>query len=244
MSLTLWIVLGLTFSWLFSCQANDEFRTSHQDKLQATLRQYFCNYLCAEAHRQDCWRAPSRVWSEKWLSVSNEWCSCLDCCFAHALLHVSCGSTIGPLVSKIGLRTVDIGCPMLSMHSVRETAGSGDVSTLIKLFVTFFESFAEVDDLSNNWSILWQSNSKQTSQTYCVLSSWKETNYFCILRHISLSQITGFDSRSPYRQTNMSPFTRPELVVRVSNTLFFASSFFSLPVDNRVADEYDCCFGT
>jgi aspartyl aminopeptidase len=39
---------------------------------------------------------------------------------------------------------------MLSMHSVRETAGSGDVATLIKLFVTFFESFAEVDDLSNN----------------------------------------------------------------------------------------------
>lgn len=61
-----------------------------------------------------------------------------------------CGSTIGPLVSKIGLRTVDIGCPMLSMHSIRETAGSGDVGTLIQLFETFFESFAEVDDLSNN----------------------------------------------------------------------------------------------
>ena len=33
--------------------------------------------------------------------------------------------------SKIGLRTVDIGCPMLSMHSIRETAGTKDVGHLI-----------------------------------------------------------------------------------------------------------------
>ena len=36
-----------------------------------------------------------------------------------------CGSTIGPIISTgTGITTVDIGNPMLSMHSVREQAGT------------------------------------------------------------------------------------------------------------------------
>lgn len=45
----------------------------------------------------------------------------------------------------MGIRTVDVGCPMLSMHSIRETAGSHDVQSAIDLFTSFFEGFAEVD---------------------------------------------------------------------------------------------------
>jgi aspartyl aminopeptidase len=49
------------------------------------------------------------------------------------------------MLSKLGLRTVDVGCAMLSMHSIRETAGSHDVQHAIDLFNSFFEEFAAVD---------------------------------------------------------------------------------------------------
>ncbi|TFK43636.1 aspartyl aminopeptidase [Crucibulum laeve] len=58
---------------------------------------------------------------------------------------IACGSTVGPMLSKIGIRTADVGNPMLSMHSIRETAGSHDVQYAIDLFSSFFEGFAALD---------------------------------------------------------------------------------------------------
>lgn len=44
-----------------------------------------------------------------------------------------CGSTIGPISSsRLGMRTVDVGNPMLSMHSCREVAATRDVAKLIQ----------------------------------------------------------------------------------------------------------------
>lgn len=45
----------------------------------------------------------------------------------------------------MGVRTVDVGCAMLSMHSIRETAGSHDVQNAIDLFTAFFEGFTQLD---------------------------------------------------------------------------------------------------
>ncbi|KAK4509495.1 uncharacterized protein ATC70_007847 [Mucor velutinosus] len=58
----------------------------------------------------------------------------------------SCGSTIGPMLSaKLGLRTVDIGNPQLSMHSIRETGGTDDVKHGIDLLRAFYEEFAVLE---------------------------------------------------------------------------------------------------
>lgn len=53
------------------------------------------------------------------------------------------------MLSKLGVRTVDVGCAMLSMHSIRETAGSDDVQNAIDLFSSFFEGFAELNKSLN-----------------------------------------------------------------------------------------------
>jgi aspartyl aminopeptidase len=49
-----------------------------------------------------------------------------------------CGSTIGPIsAARVGLPTVDVGNPMLSMHSCRELAGSADVAPMIEVLRLF-----------------------------------------------------------------------------------------------------------
>jgi aspartyl aminopeptidase len=52
---------------------------------------------------------------------------------------LACGSTIGPITaSRLGLPTVDVGNPMLSMHSVRELCGSADVASMIAVLSRAF----------------------------------------------------------------------------------------------------------
>jgi len=58
----------------------------------------------------------------------------------------SCGSTIGPMLSAaLGTRTIDVGNPQLSMHSIRETGGAYDVEHAIRLFESFYTHYAELE---------------------------------------------------------------------------------------------------
>lgn len=52
---------------------------------------------------------------------------------------LGCGSTIGPIsAARVGIRTVDVGNPMLSMHSCREMAGAADVAPMVEILKAFF----------------------------------------------------------------------------------------------------------
>jgi len=59
---------------------------------------------------------------------------------------VACGSTIGPiLATSCGIRTVDVGVPQLSMHSIREQCGIYDVNLAHVLLTAFYRDFAALD---------------------------------------------------------------------------------------------------
>lgn len=49
------------------------------------------------------------------------------------------GGTLGPIISSwLPMRTIDIGVPLLAMHSARELAGKKDIESLIGLLTIFF----------------------------------------------------------------------------------------------------------
>lgn len=70
------------------------------------------------------------------------WCAAADVVPQQFVTRsdLACGSTIGPIsAGRLGVATVDVGNPMLSMHSIREMAGAADVAPMIAVLRACFE---------------------------------------------------------------------------------------------------------
>ena len=58
---------------------------------------------------------------------------------------MGCGSTIGPIIAAgLGVRTVDVVAPQLSLHSVREMMATDDVYYAVTHFKYFFGQFTKI----------------------------------------------------------------------------------------------------
>eukprot|EP00823_Brevimastigomonas_motovehiculus_P005225 TRINITY_DN372_c0_g1_i1.p1 TRINITY_DN372_c0_g1~~TRINITY_DN372_c0_g1_i1.p1 ORF type:complete len:506 (-),score=108.54 TRINITY_DN372_c0_g1_i1:351-1811(-) len=58
-----------------------------------------------------------------------------------------CGTTIGPILSALtSIRTVDVGIPQHSMHSIRESCHVSDVESTIRLLAHFYDEFPALDE--------------------------------------------------------------------------------------------------
>jgi aspartyl aminopeptidase len=54
--------------------------------------------------------------------------------------NMPCGTTIGPITAtRLGIDTVDVGIPQLSMHSIREVCGVNDIVSLNLALKTYFK---------------------------------------------------------------------------------------------------------
>lgn len=81
--------------------------------------------------------ATDAVGSAAW----RRWCEAADVVTQEFVSNnnVPCGSTIGPITAtRLGIRTVDVGIPILSMHSARELAGVSDLHDLTRVAGAFF----------------------------------------------------------------------------------------------------------
>ncbi|HAC35341.1 MAG TPA: M18 family aminopeptidase [Gammaproteobacteria bacterium] len=76
-------------------------------------------------------------------ALFSDWCAQVGVPVQHYVHRndLPCGSTIGPITAAaLGVRSVDVGNPMWSMHSARESAGAADHGMMIAVMNHFFDN--------------------------------------------------------------------------------------------------------
>lgn len=75
------------------------------------------------------------------VAIAQDLCECAGIPYQKVANHADLagGSTLGPILSSwIPMRAIDLGVPMLAMHSARELAGKEDVDYLTRFICEFF----------------------------------------------------------------------------------------------------------
>jgi len=143
----LWLSLGadreqqlrsLAASWCVSSDVGHSVHPNYADKHDPVVQPVLGSgpILKINANQRYATDAPGAA---AW----NAWCAAAGVTSQEFVSNnaVPCGSTIGPITAtRLGIRTVDVGIPILSMHSARELAGVSDLWDLSRVAETFFRS--------------------------------------------------------------------------------------------------------
>ncbi|MFD4959088.1 M18 family aminopeptidase [Microbacterium sp. NPDC058389] len=141
----LWLSLGadreqqlraLAASWCVSSDVGHSVHPNYADKHDPVVQPVLGSgpILKINANQRYATDAPGAA---AW----NGWCAAAGVTSQEFVSNnaVPCGSTIGPITAtRLGIRTVDVGIPILSMHSARELAGVSDLWDLTRVAETFF----------------------------------------------------------------------------------------------------------